>query len=96
MIANFLCCGPAKNAINEKQGAVMKKIKIGCSPLTARIFVGKTMVNAGGIETWTTKEDITEDAIGAVAEHLLAKKQMFCFNTNGKDYIMEVREKGAK
>jgi hypothetical protein len=69
----------------------MKKmnIKIGCSPITNRIWVGNVLKNG----LWsTTKYDVTDDAIGSVAQHLLKSNEKFIFTLNGKNYEMNVNE----
>ena len=46
----------------------MKPIKIACSPLTGHIFAGYTLKN----NTWAAgKQDVTVDALVAVAEHVV-------------------------
>ncbi len=74
----------------------MKNLKIGVSPLTNRIYVGKTKKYKKGIETWTDKEDMTIQCIGAVYEHMMNKLK----KTDGESqqvrfgdlpYVLEMR-----
>lgn len=46
----------------------MKTIKVACSPLSGTIFAGHTLKN----NTWAAgKQDVTIDALVAVAEHVV-------------------------
>ncbi len=46
----------------------MSKMKVGCSPLTSEIFAGKVLKDG----TWgANKQNVTDTAVGAVAQHLL-------------------------
>ncbi|WP_427846048.1 DUF7446 family protein [Acinetobacter baumannii] len=60
------------------------------SMLTGRIYAGrvspKTQMFIG------EKEDVTETAVGAVAQHLLKEEVCLQFEFNGKAYRLEVRE----
>ena len=63
-------------------------LKIGTSPLTGTIFLGR--LNKAG-DCWLDgKTDITNIAIDGVMEHLYHKKLMYTskFNTCGKKYTM--------
>ena len=51
----------------------MSKMKIGTSTLSNVIYAGNTKVDKKGIETWVKKEDVTIQAITAVAEHMIEK-----------------------
>jgi len=47
----------------------MKKLHIGCSPLTGTIFAGKILKDG---RTWATgKEDVTIEALLSVAQHVI-------------------------
>lgn len=47
----------------------MRKLHIGCSPLTGTIFAGKILKDG---RTWATgKEDVTLEALVAVAQHAM-------------------------
>ena len=47
----------------------MKRIRIGCSPLTNTIFAGKLLKDG---RTWAAnKEDVTIDALISVAHHAI-------------------------
>jgi hypothetical protein len=60
-------------------------VKIGTSPITNKIYAGNTRKDKTGLELWTKKEDITEQAIKAVFEHMyqLAKE------TGKSQYIID-------
>lgn len=67
-------------------------MKLGCSPITGTVYAGSTRVDKHGLETWSKKEDVTNDAVAVVAESLLIRDIKFCFNLKGKSYTMEVKE----
>jgi len=47
----------------------MKQLHVGCSPLTGTIFAGKILKDG---RTWATgKQDVTIDALVAVAQHVI-------------------------
>ncbi len=56
-------------------------VRIGCSPLSGRIYAGK--LNKNGKE-WASKVDVTNEACGAVIEHGLYNKGSVVVNVNGK------------
>lgn len=65
----------------------MKKLKVACSPLTSTIFAGHTLkegVFAAG------KQDVTDDAVSAVAQHLLQTDTFLQFNFQGAKYKLAV------
>ena len=67
----------------------MGDLKVGCSPLTSTIYAGKVLKNG----TWgTNRTDVTDSAVGAVAQHLLQKDEMMRFTYQGKDYVLKVEE----
>jgi len=66
----------------------MAEFKAGCSPLTGKIYAGT--VSAKGL--WLKKHDITDTAVGAVAQHLLHADTYFEFGINGKTYQLKVVE----
>lgn len=67
-----------------------KKVLIGCSPITSRIFSG-TLLKDG--MTWSSdRQDVTDTAVGAVAQHLIQKQESLEFEMGGKKYLMEVKE----
>jgi len=67
----------------------MSNVRIGCSPLTSRIYAGK--VNAKGM--WIgDKVDVTDDAVRSVAENLLKTNEKLQFTANGKQYELKVLE----
>lgn len=67
-----------------------RKMIVGCSPLTATIFAG-TLLSDG--KRWSAnKQDVTDTAVGAVAQHLVYREEALEFEMNGKKYRMEVKE----
>jgi hypothetical protein len=67
-----------------------KKMIIGCSPLTGTLF-GGTLLKDG--KTWSAdRQDVTDTAVGAVAQHLIHREEAFEFEMGGKKYRMEVKE----
>ena len=67
---------------------VMENIRLGCSPITGTIFAGK--LNKAGT-MWLKKEDVTNEATNAVAEHLLTKGESMEFIFRGVKYLLEVK-----
>ncbi|CNH96827.1 DUF7446 family protein [Yersinia enterocolitica] len=64
----------------------MKIKTMGASPLTGTIFQG-TLDTAKGV--WVgKKEDVTEQAVKAVAEHMKIKGQNFAFGINNGKYLI--------
>lgn len=67
----------------------MSDFKVGCSPLTSKIFAGKVLKNG----TWgNVKHDVTDTAVGAVAQHLLQLDEKLQFQYCGKTYELKVVE----
>ena len=67
----------------------MSNFKVGCSPLTSKIFAGKVLKN--GI--WgLVKYDVTESSVSAVAQHLLQLDVKLEFKYKGKTYELKVIE----
>ena len=66
----------------------MSNYKIGCSPLTSEIYAGT--VSKTGL--WGKKHNVTETAVGAVAQHLLQLDEELRFNYQGKKYALRVVE----
>lgn len=65
----------------------MKSFKVGCSPLTSRLFFGNVLKNG----MWgNTKHDVTDSAVGSVAQHLLQLDQKMRFNYKGEEYEIKV------
>ena len=65
----------------------MSNFKVGCSPLTSRLFAGNVLKNG----TWgNVKHDVTDTAVGAVAQHLLQLDQKMQFNYKGEEYEIKV------
>lgn len=67
----------------------MNEFRVGCSPLTNRIFAGKVLKS--GV-FGNTKYDITDDAISAVAQHLFKLNQTVVLEFNDKNYELKVVE----
>lgn len=69
----------------------MSDFKVGCSPLTSKIYAGKVLKNG----TWAkNKHDVTDTAVGAVAQHLLQLNQKLEFTYNGNVYELKVEKVG--
>ena len=67
----------------------MKQFKAGCSPITSTIYAGN--VNDKGM--WIGKKhDVTNTAVGAVAQHLLQLNEQMKFVYMGKEYVLQVVE----
>lgn len=66
----------------------MADFKVGCSPITSKIYAWKVLKN--GI--WGVKHDVTHTAVSAVAEHLLQLEQKVRFDYDGKPYELKVVE----
>jgi len=69
----------------------MSEFKIGCSPLTSRIFAGNVLKDG----TWgKTKHDVTETAPAVVAQHLIQLDESIEFTNSmdGKKYKLQVVE----
>jgi hypothetical protein len=65
----------------------MTNFKVGCSPLTSRLYAGNVLKN--GI--WgKTKHDVTDSAVGAVAQHLLQLNEKLQFTYKGEQYEIKV------
>jgi len=65
----------------------MADFKVGCSPLTSKIFAGKVLKDG----SWSTpKHDVTDTAVSAVAQHLLQLDQRMEFNYQGEKYELKV------
>jgi hypothetical protein len=66
----------------------MSSFKVGCSPITSEIYAGT--VSKTGL--WGKKHNVTETAVGAVAQHLLQLDEELRFNYQGKNYALRVVE----
>ena len=67
----------------------MTKFKVGCSPLTSKIFAGNVLKNG----TWgVNKKDVTDTAVSAVAQHLLQLNEKMEFTYLSKRYELSVKE----
>ncbi|HBU8666353.1 hypothetical protein ABLV11_00330 [Klebsiella sp. GW_Kp181] len=68
----------------------MKIKTMGASPLTGQIFQGTLNTDTG---MWVgKKEDVTEHAVKAVAEHLMIKKQKYAYGIKGGKYLVVSHE----
>ncbi|EBF8131256.1 TPA: DUF7446 family protein [Salmonella enterica] len=64
----------------------MKIKTMGASPLTGQIFKGTLNTEKG---MWVgKKEDVTEQAVKAVAEHLMIKKQKYAYVVKDGKYLI--------
>jgi hypothetical protein len=67
----------------------MADFKVGCSPITSKIYAGN--VTTKGM--WgKVKHDVTDTAVSSVAQHLLQLKELFQFEYRGKTYQLKVDE----
>ena len=67
----------------------MSDYKVGCSPLTSRLFAGKVLKNG----TWgQTKHDVTDSAVSAVAQQLLQTGEKLQFTYKGEQYELKVKK----
>ena len=66
------------------------QIKVMSSILTGRIYAGR--VNPKNQMFIGEKDDVTDTAVSAVAQHLLKEEVRLLFVVNGKNYSLEVRE----
>lgn len=73
-------------------------IKLGTSPLTNSIFIGRTKVGKNGMEEWTDRsEDMKQDILKAVLEWFMLRykfenKTSIELITNGKRYMLTYSE----
>lgn len=79
--------------MNEVAGSIpapasMAEFKVGCSPLTKKLYAG-TVLKDG---MWGKKHDVTDTAPGAVAEFLLFSNLEMEFNCMGEDYVLKVEK----
>jgi hypothetical protein len=64
----------------------MANFKVGCSPITSIIYAGS--VSKTGL--WGKKHDVTDSAVGAVAQHLLQLDEKMQFTYKGEQYEIKV------
>jgi hypothetical protein len=82
-------------------GIKWENVKLGVSPLTQNIYIGKTKVMSGsdGLEVWTDKsEDKTNDVLRAVVQWFIylkkdEDKSKFSIEANGKEYTVSFSER---
>lgn len=71
----------------------MAQFKVGCSPLTSKIFAG----NVSERNVYTGKKyDVTDTAPNAVAQHLLQLNQSMEFDYQGERYVLAVTKLSKK
>lgn len=64
-----------------------KEFKVGCSPITSKIYAGNVLKNG----TWgKVKHDVTDTAVSAVAQHFLQLNQSMEFQYQGETYVIKV------
>ena len=69
----------------------MKKLHVGTSPLSNRIYAGHILKN--GCMWGEGKQDVTNLVCGAICEHVIANKEPVIVNCNGKPkFEISVRE----
>jgi hypothetical protein len=67
----------------------MSDFKVGCSPLTRRIYAAKVLKDG----TWgANKKDVTDSAVSAVAQHLLQLNEKLQFTYQGEQYEFKVEK----
>jgi len=65
----------------------MSDFKVGCSPLTSKIYAGKVLKDG----SWgANKKDVTSTAVQAVAQHLLQLDERMEFYYRGDKYELKV------
>lgn len=66
----------------------MKKFIVGCSPIKSTIFCG---THNDKTHLWgNDRKDVTDSAVGAVAQHLLQLDEQFHFEISGEKYVLKV------
>lgn len=69
----------------------MSDIHVGCGLFG--IYAGKIRTDKEGNKVWSgEKTNVTDEAVGAVAQYLLDRDEVFTFEYKGKRYAMDVRE----
>jgi hypothetical protein len=64
----------------------MENFKVGCSPITSKLYAGNVKNGMWG----NKKYDVTDSAVIAVAQHLLQLKQVMLFHYKDEEYKIEV------
>lgn len=49
-----------------------------------------------GLNEWKNKDDVTQEALEAVAEYLISSQGCFSFSYGGKEYVLTFFEKDKK
>lgn len=68
----------------------MTEYHVGCG--MSGIFAGTVRDYKGGRRIWAKKSDVTDEALGAVAEYLLDNDLEIEFSRDGKEYVLKVEE----
>lgn len=67
----------------------VKEFKVGCSPLSSRLYAGWVLKSGA----WgKTKHDVTDSAVIAVAQQLLQTEEKLRFSYKGEEYEMKVEK----
>ncbi len=67
----------------------MSDFKVGCSPITSIIYTGRVLKDG----SWgKNKQEVTDTAVSAVAQHLLQLEQSMEFDYNGEKYVLKVEK----
>jgi len=66
------------------------QFKIGCSPLTNRIFAGR--VTEKNMWVTNSKKDVTDTAPLAVAQYLIQSEEAIEFNYRNERYVLKVEK----
>lgn len=74
-----------------------KRIGIGLSPITNRIYIGTIKKMKDGHEEWyEDKDDVTEEVVTIVAHHIYERikreKMTYGIKIDGKPYLLVLKE----
>lgn len=65
----------------------MSNFKVGCSPITSKLYAGNVLTKG----MWgKVKHDVTDTAVLAVAQHLIQLNETVQFDYKGELYQMKV------
>lgn len=67
-----------------------KKLIVGCSPMTSKIYAGNILKD--GFTWGANRQEVTDSAVDAVAQYLLQKNCAVLFVSKGKRYRLSVEE----
>lgn len=68
----------------------MTEYHVGCG--FAGIYAGTVRTHKNGERMWTNKSNVTDEAIGAVAQYLVQDESEYTFTMRGKRYVLKVEE----